>query len=453
MLFLIGSGDERLGEIHQLAAHEALGYTGPVFRGLGVRPWFPVFVLAVVTGCRHVGAGRETNEPVRVGILHSLTGTMAFSEKPVVQATLLAIEQINSKGGVLGRRIEPVVVDGASDAEVFVRESERLITQERVAVLFGCWTSASLRSVTAVVEKHRHLLFYPVQSEGLAQSPNVVYTGAVANQQMIPAVKWSFDHLGKRFFLAGSDYIFPRLAGAIMKDQIFALGGHVVGEHYIPLGSRDVASLVQNMILARPNVILNMINGDSNIAFFEAVRRAGISPQRIPVVSVSLAENELQQLGAAAVAGDYAVWNYFQSIDTEENAAFIRSFRDKYGPDRVLSDPMEAAFFGVQLWAQAVEQAVSAAASAVLEAIPHQSYAAPEGLVYVDRATRHTWKTVRVGRVRADGQFDVVWSSRWPVRPVPYPHSRSRAEWEALVEQFYLGWGKQWARPVGSPAN
>ena len=270
------------------------------------------------------GASRE---PIRIGVLHSLSGTMAFSEKPVVEATLLAIEDLNARGGLLGRRVEAVTADAKSDPATFASEAERLITRDKVAALFGCWTSASRKYVRTVVERHNQLLFYPVQYEGLELSPNIVYAGAAPNQQIIPAVKWCFDHLGKRFFLVGSDYVFPRTANAIIKDQVGALGGEIVGEEYILLGERQAEGVAEKIARARPSVILNTINGDSNIAFFHALRKRGLAPAQIPVMSFSIAEREVASIGPALMAGDYAAWNYFQSLSTPQNQEFVQRFQ------------------------------------------------------------------------------------------------------------------------------
>lgn len=388
-------------------------------------------------------------EPIPIGVLHSLTGSMATSEAPVVDGTLLAVEEINRARGVLGRPIRPVVVDGRSDADTFAREAERLITQERVVTIFGCWTSASRKTVKPVFERHDHLLVYPVQYEGLEDSPNIVYTGAAPNQQLVPAVKWSIDNLGRRFFLVGSDYVFPRTANAIMRDQITAMGGRVVGEEYVLLGSHEVAHVVEKIRAARPQVILNSINGDTNVAFFRALRAAGITPADIPTMSFSFAEQELRRLPAPDMAGDYATLNYFQSVDSEKNRHFVESFRRKYGADRVTSDAIEAGYFGVFLWAQAVEDAGTPEVGAIRKAIRRQSFDSPGGMVYVEPENLHTWKIVRIGRIRQDGQFDVVWSSEKPIRPVPYPIYRSREEWTAFLDGLYRGWGGAWANRGG----
>ena len=406
-----------------------------------------VAALAVALGGLAYGLLRgETRDPIRVGVLHSLTGTMAISERAVVNATLLAIDEVNQSGGVLGRRIEAVVRDGASDAPAFAREAERLILNDRVAATFGCWTSASRKQVKPIVERHRHLLFYPVQYEGLEQSPYIVYTGAAPNQQIIPAVRWAAANLGRRFYLVGSDYVFPRTANAIIRDVVGILGGAVVGEDYLLLGSRETRPIVERIQRARPDVILNTINGDSNIAFFEDLRRAGITPDNVPTMSFSIAETELSSMNLAHVAGDYAAWNYFQSIERDENRVFLKRLRDAYGTSRVAADPMEAAYVAVHLWALAVTDARSTDTEAVRRALGDQSYPAPQGVVYVDPETQHTWKMVRIGRIRPDGQFDIVWESGKPVRPVPYPPYRSRADWDAFLDSLYNGW-RGWANP------
>ena len=389
--------------------------------------------------------------PIRVGVLHSLSGTMAISESAVVDATLLAIEEINAAGGLDGRRVQPLVVDGRSDWDHFAIEAERLITEEGVAVVFGCWTSACRKTVRPVFERHDHLLVYPVQYEGLETSPNILYTGAAPNQQIIPAVKWSFDHLGRRFFLVGSDYVFPRTANAIIRDQVTALQGEIAGEVYIPLGSTAVEETVQAILASRPAVILNSINGDSNIAFFRALRGAGITPAEIPTVSFSIAEAELPTLDIDLLVGDYAAWNYFQSLESPENRGFVARFRERYGAQRVTSDPLEAAYLGVKLWSQAVARDATSEVGIIRETVLDQSYHAPSGVVYSDPRNRHTWKTVRIGRIRADGQFQVVWDSGDPIRPEPFPAYRTRAQWQLFLDTLYRGWGGHWANPEPGP--
>src|SRR5260370_1185565 len=267
-------------------------------------------------------------EPIKVGVLHSRTGTMAISEKPVIDATLFAIEELNAKGGIRGRKVEAVVEDGASDWPTFAAKAEKLITQDKVCTLFGCWTSASRKTVKPVFEKQDHLLFYPVQYEGLEESPNIVYTGAAPNQQIIPAVKWCCSSLKKkRLFLVGSDYVFPRAANAIIRDQAADLGAEVVGEEYLLLASADTGDIIKKIQASKPEVILNTINGDSNVAFFRALRAAGITSDKVPTISFSIAEDELTSLNPKDVEGDYAAWNYFHSIAGPKKQACICATR------------------------------------------------------------------------------------------------------------------------------
>jgi len=388
---------------------------------------------------------QKEEKVIKVGVLHSFTGTMSISEKAVADATLLAIEEINAAGGLLGKKIVPIIYDGKSDANYFALQAEKLINQEKVEVVFGCWTSASRKTVKPVFEKNNHLLFYPVQYEGLEQSPNIVYTGAAPNQQIIPATKWAFDHLGKRFFIVGSDYVFPRTASAIMQDLIGELGGEVVGDEYILLGSQEVKPMIDKIVALKPDVILNNINGDSNIAFFQALRKAGISPEVIPTFSFSIAEDELRSLEVNKMIGDYVAWNYFQSIKTPENKAFVKNYQAKYGKERVTDDPIEAGYISVYLWAEAVKEAGTTNINEVRQKLPSSSFQAPGGLVYIDAETQHTWKTVHIGRIQKDGQIQIIWSSHKPVQPRPFPDSRSKQAWKDFLEILYKNWNQQWA--------
>jgi len=407
------------------------------------RPLHLVAVLLGLAGCSPGG------EPIKVGILHSFSGTMSQVEPAVAEATLLAVERINAEGGLLGRRVESVVADGRSDWSVFADEADRLITTDGVSVIFGCWTSACRKVVGPVVERHDHLMFYPLQYEGLEQSPNILYTGAAPNQQIIPAVKWSFDNLGRRFFLVASDYVFPRAANEIIRDHATALGADIVGEEYVLLGSADVSEMVAAIVATRPDVILNTINGETNAHFFRELRAAGITPDVIPTMSFSIAEDELRQLGAELVAGDYAAWSYFQSVESEENERFVSDFRERFGPDRVTAGPMEAAYVGVLLWAAAVDRAGTTNPADVRAALSGLTLQAPGGLVVVDPTTNHLWKTVRIGRAREDGQFEIIWTSDGPQRPGPFPGTRSRLEWQGFLDSLSGSWGGRWENPGG----
>jgi len=390
----------------------------------------------------------KTLPPIKVGLLHSLTGTMAISEKPVMQAALLAIEEINAEGGLLGRKIEPVVVDSKSKSIVFAEQAEHLIVDEHVSVVFGCWTSSCRKIVKPIFEKYNHLLFYPVQYEGLEQSANIVYTGAVPNQQIFPAVKWSLKHFGPRVYLLGSDYVFPHVANWLIHKQLPSLHAEVVGERYVPLASKDMRAVIADIQRLQPDVIFNTINGDSNVAFFHALKKAGIEPEDTPVMSFSMGEPELQQLYPGDGVGHYAAWSYFQSIDNSINQKFIKLYQKRFGEAESVSDPMEAAWVGVHLWAKAVRSAQTDAEDVIRDMIKYQSMQAAEGIISIDHHTRHAWKTSRIGRIRSDYQFDIFWTSALAIRPSPYPAMISKPEAQMFLKQLYKTWNNHWEAPV-----
>ena len=367
-------------------------------------------------------ASGSAGDTIKVGILHSLSGTMAISETTVVEAEKLAIKEINAAGGVLGKQIEAVTEDGASDWPTFAEKATKLIDQDKVVTVFGCWTSASRKAVLPVFESKNHMLWYPVQYEGQECSKNIFYTGAAPNQQIEPAVDWLLENKGKEFFLVGSDYVFPRTANNIIKAQLEAKGGKTVGEDYLPLGNTEVTPIITKIKSALPNggVIFNSLNGDSNVAFFKQIQAAGLNSDKYPVMSVSIAEEEVRQIGVEYLKGQYAAWNYFQTVDTPENKKFVDVFKAEYGADRVTNDPMEAAYIMVYLWKQAVESAGTADdLEKVRMAAVGQEFAAPEGPVKMF-PNHHISKTVRIGQVRDDGLFDIVSATDAPVDPVPW---------------------------------
>jgi urea transport system substrate-binding protein len=362
---------------------------------------------------------------IKVGVLHSLSGTMAISEKSVVDSTLLAIEQINQAGGVLGKQIEAIVEDGASDWPTFAEKARKLIDEDQVVVIFGCWTSASRKAVLPVFEEKNHMLFYPVQYEGQECSKNIFYTGAAPNQQIEPSVDWLLENKGKEFYLVGSDYVFPRTANTIIRAQLDAKDGTTVGEDYLPLGNTEVAPIIAKIRSALPDggVIYNTLNGDSNVAFFKQLKGAGLTPDKYPVMSVSIAEEEVKAIGVDFLQGHYAAWNYFQTVESPENTAYVDAFRAKYGDSRVTNDPMDAAYISVNIWKQAVEAAGSEGTPTDLEAVRNAAYGikfdAPGGPVTMN-TNHHISKTVRIGEVRDDGLFEIVSETDAPVDPVPW---------------------------------
>ncbi len=360
---------------------------------------------------------------IKVGILHSLSGTMSISEVSVKDATLLAIEEINAAGGINGMMIEPIIEDGASDWPTFAEKARKLIQQDEVAVVFGGWTSASRKAMLPVFEELNSLLFYPVQYEGLESSPNIFYTGAEPTQQIIPGVEYLVNELGaENIYLLGSDYVFPRTANLIIKAQLEALGVSLAGEEYVPLGGTEFSTIISKIQEAQPDAIFNTLNGDSNVAFFKQFIDAGFSAETLPVMSVSVAEEEVRGIGPENVAGHYTAWNYYQTTDSPENEAFVAAYKAAYGDDRVTSDPAEAGYFGVYLWKEMVEAAGSTDVEAVKAAAAtgEISFQAPEGLVTIDGENQHTNKTVRIGQINAEGLIDEVYSSPEPVKPDPF---------------------------------
>ena len=392
-----------------------------------------IFIAStMLTGCggetANNSASSSDGDTIKVGILHSMSGTMAISEVSVKDAELMAIEEINAKGGVLGKKIEPVVEDGASDPAVFAEKAKKLIQQDKVATVFGCWTSASRKAVLPVFESLHGLLWYPVQYEGMESSPNIFYTGAAPNQQIVPAVEWLLQNKDKKVFLIGSDYVFPRTANKIIKAELEAKGGELVGEEYTPMGHTDYSTIINKIKETKPDIVFNTLNGDSNVAFFKQLKDAGISSKDLTTCSVSVAEEEVRGIGADNMAGHLVSWNYYQTTDTPENALFVKNYKAKYGEDRVTDDPIEAGYNAVYLWAAAVEKAGTTDVEKVKEAAKDLEFKAPEGTVKISGENQHLWKTVRIGEVQPDGSIKEIWSTPSPVKPDPYLKSYSWAQ-------------------------
>jgi urea transport system substrate-binding protein len=364
-----------------------------------------------------------TGDAIKVGILHSSSGTMAISEKSVIEAEELAIEEINKAGGVLGKQIVAIVEDGASDPNTFNEKAKKLIDQDKVVTVFGCWTSSSRKAVLETFQSKKHMLWYPVQYEGQECSQNVFYTGAAPNQQIEPSVDWLLKtYPGKPFFLVGSDYVFPQTANSIIKAQLAAKKGKVVGEEYIKLGDNEVSAVIAKIKAALPNggVIYNSLNGSTNVAFFKALQGAGMTADKYPSMSVSIAEEEVKAIGPQYLKGHFAAWNYFQTVDTPASKKFVEAFKAKYGPERVVNDPMEAAYTMVYIWKQAVEQAKTADdLEKVRAAAIGQKFESPNGPVVMN-VNHHISKIVRIGKVREDGLFEIVNSTPAAVEPVPW---------------------------------
>ncbi len=396
----------------------------------------------LTSGC----AQKVEADPIKVGILHSQTGTMAISETSLRDIELFAIEEINAAGGLLGRKIQPVVEDPRSrNDDLFPRRARKLLAEDGVSVLFGCWSSVGRKAVVPVVEEFGSLLFYPVQYEGNECSPNVIYTGSVPNQQILPALDWMRSLSGgrkRRFFLIGGDLIYPLTASHVIRQHFEATypDTQIVGESYFPLGRTDFVETVREILSSEADVVVNMIDGDSNVHFYDELSRQGVSARDLPVIATSIGEDELRGLLPEVVEGHFAAWNYFQSLESPINRRLIESFQLEHGEDRVMSDPMEAAYVAVQLWKQGVESAGSADPMAVRDALRSGAQiAAPSGNVSLDPRNQHLSKRCRVGRIRADRQFDIVFESSRMLGPDPFPQDAFpgwRCDWtgSGLVE-------------------
>ncbi|MCM4080446.1 urea ABC transporter substrate-binding protein [Paractinoplanes hotanensis] len=362
-----------------------------------------------------------SGDTVKLGFLNSLTGGMAISEKTVSNVLHMATDEINADGGILGKKIEYVQEDGATDWPTFAEKTEKLLTQDCVAAIFGGWTSSSRKAVKPVVEKFNGLFFYPVQYEGLESSPNIYYTGATTNQQIIPAMDFLAAKGVKTLFLAGSDYVFPRTANAIIKLYAANLGIKIVGEEYVPLDKDDWTSQVAKIAAAKPDFIFNTINGSSNVGFIKAYYDAGLTPAKTPIISVSIAEEEAPAMGHE-VTGNYASWNYFQSLKTDTNPEFIKNWKAYPNSSGVTSDPMEAAYISLYLYKSLVEAAGSFDVNAVNAAAKSKTitFDAPEGKVTLNGENHHISKPGHIGRINADNQFDIVWASDKFIEPDPY---------------------------------
>ncbi len=361
-----------------------------------------------------------SGDSVKVGFLNSLSGTMSISEKTVADSLNLAVSEINAAGGVMGKKLEVIQEDGASEPKIFAEKATKLIQSDCVAAVFGGWTSSSRKAMLPVFESNDSLLFYPVQYEGLESSPNIFYTGATTNQQIIPALDYLKGEGVKSIFLVGSDYVFPRTANKIINAYAKANGIEVKGEEYAPLGATEFSTIVNKVKSADADAVFNTLNGDSNVAFFREYTNAGLKAADMPVISVSIAEEEVAGIGAANIEGQLTAWNYYQTVDSPENTTFVADYKAKYGADKPTSDPMEAAYTSVYLWKNTVEKADSFAVADVQAAADGVSFAAPEGEVVIDGDNHHISKTARIGEIRADGLIYTVWESPEPIAPDPF---------------------------------
>lgn len=384
-----------------------------------------MLTAGVLSGCGVSDSSEESSESggtVKVGLLHSLTGSMAISEKSVSDAEKLAISEINEAGGVLGKQIEYSEEDGASDPSTFATKAEKLIDQDGITTVFGCWTSSSRKAVKSIFEDYNALLFYPVQYEGMESSSNIVYTGAAPNQQIVPAIEYLIEKGYKKFFLLGSDYVFPRTANEIIKAQVEDAGLEIVGTEYADMDQTDFSTIISKIESSKPDVIINTLNGTGNVSFFKQMSEKNYTSKEYMTMSFSIAEEEVATIGADILKGHMVSWNYYQTTDTEKNKSFVSAYKEMFGKDRVTSDPAEAAYDAVYLWKAAVEKVNSFEVDDILSAIKtgEISFDAPEGEVKIDGDNQHLYKKVRVGQVGEDGLINEIYATDEAVKPDPY---------------------------------
>ena len=365
--------------------------------------------------------GASAASTVKMGILHSLTGTIAIAEKSVVDAEMLAVEEINAAGGVMGHQIEAVIEDGASDWPTFAEKAKKLIGKDKVAAVQGCYTSASRKAVLPVFEKMKGLLYYPTYYEGLEISPNIMYTAQEATQSSIAATEWLVQNKGDTFYMVGSDYIWPRTTIKLSNMTLKRLGGKSLGETFYPLGHIEWSSAINKIKASKPKVVLNCVVGGSNVAFFKQMKAAGIiDDPDITVLSLAVSEEEVSGIGRENAAGSLTLMGYFQSLDNPANKKFVSAFKAKYGQDRVTGHTLACGYTGVYLWKDACEKAGSFAVQDVIAASSELPIDGPEGSVRFHKDNHHLWKYARVGEFLPDGQVNMIYESDL-IEPDPFP--------------------------------
>ena len=363
----------------------------------------------------------DTSGPsVKVGAVNSLSGGLAVSESVIHDAIVMAVEQINAEGGVLGKQLDLLSEDGASEPTTFAEKAQKLVNSDCVVAVFGGYTSASRKAMLPVFEGSDALLYYGQQYEGLESSPNIYYSGATTNQQIIPSLDYLKGQGVKSLYLVGSDYVFPRTSNAIVKAYAAANGIEIKGEDYVPLDSTNFSTIVNKIRTADADAVFNVVVGGSLTSFFREYNSAGLTAQTMPVMSMCVGEEEVKSIGAASLIGQLSSWNYYQTLDTPANTAFVADFKERFGADRVTSDPMESAYTAEKLWQASVEKAQSFAVPDIQGAAGGVSVDAPEGTVTIDGENHHVTKTARIGKVAPDGLIQQVWESPQPITPDPY---------------------------------
>ncbi|MCX6076535.1 MAG: urea ABC transporter substrate-binding protein [Campylobacterales bacterium] len=384
-------------------------------------------------------------ESIKVGIIHSLSGTMAMSEKSVLDATLLSIDEINKAGGILGKKLEAVVVDGKSNDEGFKDALNQLIKQN-ITTIFGGWTSSSRKAMKPILEKNDALLFYPIQYEGFENSKNIVYLGLTPNQQVVPTIDYAVKNFGNRAFLVGSEYIYPKMTNKFIESISGYMGISIVAEEYKILGERDFTNIIEKIKVTKPSFILNTLNGDSNTAFFKALKEAGISLHETPVFSFSITETEMQKIAQeiGSMEGNYITWSYFNSLDTPQNKELKKLFNTAFAKQTTITEPMYTAFMGVQLFAKIATKYNCYKTSTLKKNIGKQSIGGAGEILTIEETNNHIWKQVLIAKIDAKGEAQIVWDSKTQQEPKPFPLYIDSDTMLQYQDELYKKWGNKY---------
>ncbi len=397
---------------------------------------------------RNIAKAQE-GDTIKVGILHSLSGTIAIIERSLHNAELLAIEEINAKGGINGKKIEPVVEDPQSLVQVFNEKAKKLLLEDKVTAVLGCYTSASRQSVLPVFEQYNGVLLYPTLYEAQECSKNCFYTGAVPNQQLDDFVPWILETLGrKKFYLIGANYIYPKETNREVKALLEKFGGETIAEEYSPLGHTEFSTNINKIAASGCDLVFSDLVGDQIVAFYKQYKQFGITADDIPICTPITTEQEIQAMGAEYALGHYTSFNYFQTTNTPENKTFVERFKAKYGEDQVTNAVMEAAYFQTYFLAQAIEKVGTDADALIYEGLPGQEFTAPQGPVKIDEKNHHTWLWARIGKANEQGQFDEVWVSKDRIRPDPwvdylYPNKDCDFTNQSVLDRLKKPWSEE----------
>jgi urea transport system substrate-binding protein len=397
---------------------------------------------------------QKKNNKIKLGIIYSKIGPMAAIEQPIVNSVLLSIKQINKTGGLLGKQIDPIVAACSPTAESFAAKADFLIKNENVCAIFGCYTSATRRAIKSIVEKHKNLLIFPAAYEGLETSENVLYVGTTANQQITPAITWCIKTLGKKLFLVGSNNLFSKISHIIIKEHAKFFGAQILEDSYIIQKtnnpeinnnqtqdfSKNIKQIIELIKNKNPEVIINTLQWDENKEFMLQLKSEGITRDKIPTMFFRLDKAKIKNIGTDILSGNYTSSSYFENIQTKENLKFIRKIKKEYGPNKSITADEASGYASIQLWAKAIKKAGSANPTSVKKALENIDIKSPEGTIYVDPKTMHTYKQIRIGKIASDGQINTIWDSEKPIPPQPYPPYKSVSEWNKVAGEIYKEW-------------